>query len=71
MTYFDKAEDEAKLKCTKEFESFLKRWELESDLESHEILQCINEAVDNLYEDEDDDGDLEILIEFEDDEEEE
>lgn len=66
MTYFDKAEDEAKLKCTKEFESFLKRWEAESDLESYEILQCINEAVDNLYEDEDD---LDILIELEEDEE--
>ena len=38
MTYYDKAEDEAKLKCTKEFESFLKRWEAESDLESYEIL---------------------------------
>ena len=71
MTYFDKAEDEAKLKCTKEFESFLKRWELESDLESYQILECINEAIDNLYEDEDEDGDLEILIEFEDEEEEE
>jgi hypothetical protein len=68
MTYYDKAEDEAKLKCTKEFESFLKRWEAESDLESYEILQCINEAVDNLYEDEDED--LEILIEFEEDDEE-
>jgi len=66
MTYFDKAEDEAKLKCTKEFESFLKRWEAESDLESYEILQCINEAVDNLYEDDDD---LDILIELEEDEE--
>jgi hypothetical protein len=71
MTYFDKAEDEAKLKCTKEFESFLKRWELESDLESYQILECINEAIDNLYEDEDEDGDLEILIDLEDDEEEE
>lgn len=72
MTYFDKAEDEAKLKCTKEFESFLKRWELESDLESHEILQCINEAVDNLYEDEgEEDGELDIFIELEDEEEEE
>jgi|DEB0MinimDraft_4_1074332.scaffolds.fasta_scaffold91229_1 hypothetical protein len=70
MTYFDKTEDDAKLKCIKEFESFLKRWEAESDLESYEILQCVNEAVDNLYEDEDEDEELDILIELEEEEDE-
>ena len=70
MTYFDKAEDDATLKCIKEFESFLKRWEAESDLESYEILQCVNEAVDNLYEDEDEDEELDILIELEEEEDE-
>jgi hypothetical protein len=70
MTYFDKAEDDAKLKCIKEFESFLKRWEAESDLESYEILQCVNVAVDNLYEDGDEDEELDILIELEDEEDE-
>lgn len=70
MTYFDKAEDDAKQKCIKEFESFLKRWEAESDLESYEILQCVNEAVDNLYEDGDEDEELDILIELEEEEDE-
>jgi len=70
MTYFDKTEDDAKQKCIKEFESFLKRWEAESDLESYEILQCVNEAVDNLYEDEDEDEELDILIELEEEEDE-
>ena len=70
MTYFDKTEDDAKQKCIKEFESFLKRWEAESDLESYEILQCVNEAVDNLYEDGDADEELDILIELEEEEDE-
>lgn len=51
---FDKQDDDAKKKCTNEFISFLKRWEAESDLESNEILNCVSEAIDELYEEEED-----------------
>jgi len=50
MSVFDKQDDEAKKKCTNEFVSFLKRWEAESDLESNEILNCVSDAIDELYE---------------------
>lgn len=50
MSVFDKQDDEAKKKCTNEFVSFLKRWEAESDLESDEILNCVSDAIDELYE---------------------
>ena len=52
MSDFDKLEDEAKRKCTGEFIAFLKRWELESDLESQDILNCVSEAIDEMYEEE-------------------
>lgn len=58
MSLMDKLEDEAKKKCTTEFCSFLKRWELESDLESQDILNCVSNAIDELYEEE------EEVIEF-------
>ena len=54
MSLFDKQDDEAKKKCTNEFISFLKRWEAESDLESNEILNCVSDAIDELYEEEED-----------------
>jgi hypothetical protein len=54
MSVFDKQDDDAKKKCTNEFISFLKRWEAESDLESNEILNCVSEAIDELYEEEED-----------------
>jgi hypothetical protein len=54
MSVFDKQDDEAKNKCTNEFISFLKRWEAESDLESNEILNCVSDAIDELYEEEED-----------------
>ena len=60
MSQFDKQDDEAKLKCTNEFISFLKRWELESDLESQEILNCVSDAIDECYEE----GEEEEIIEF-------
>ena len=52
MSLFDKQDDEAKKKCTNEFISFLKRWEAESDLESNEILNCVSDATDECYEEE-------------------
>lgn len=54
MSVFDKQDDEAKSKCTNEFMSFFKRWEAESDLESNEILNCVSDAIDELYEEEED-----------------
>lgn len=54
MSVFDKQDDDAKNKCTNEFISFLKRWEAESDLESNEILNCVSDAIDELYEEEED-----------------
>lgn len=62
MSHFDKQDDEAKLKCTNEFISFLKRWEAESDLDSNEILNCVSEAVDHCYEEVEDEE--EEVIEF-------
>jgi len=59
MSVFDKQEDEAKRKCTGEFIAFLKRWELESDLESQDILNCVSEAIDEMYEEEE-----ETTVEF-------
>jgi hypothetical protein len=53
MSIFDQQDDEAKKKCTKEFMSFFERWEAESDLESNEILSCVSDAIDELYEEED------------------
>jgi uncharacterized protein with ParB-like and HNH nuclease domain len=50
MSLMDKLEDEAKEKCTKEFVSFLKRWEMESDLGSQDILNCVSDAIDECYE---------------------
>jgi len=52
MSVFDELDDEAKRKCTGEFISFLKRWELESDLESQDILNCVSDAIDEMYEEE-------------------
>jgi hypothetical protein len=52
MSVFDKQDDEAKKKCINEFVSFLKRWEAESDLESNEILNCVSDAIDECYEEE-------------------
>ena len=54
MSVFDKQDDDAKNKCTNEFMSFFKRWEAESDLESNEILNCVSDAIDELYEEEED-----------------
>jgi len=64
MSVFDKQDDEAKKKCTNEFVSFLKRWEAESDLESNEILNCVSDAIDELYEVEEGDEEVEFISEI-------
>jgi hypothetical protein len=64
MSVFDKQDDEAKKKCTNEFISFLKRWEAESDLESNEILNCVSDAIDELYEEVEGDEEVEFISEI-------
>ncbi len=45
-------EEDAKRKCTHEVKALFHRWEEESDLDSNEILECVSEAVDEYYEEE-------------------
>jgi hypothetical protein len=45
-------EEDAKRKCTHEVKALFHRWEEESDLDSNEILECVSEAIDEYYEEE-------------------
>jgi len=45
-------EEDAKRKCTHEVKALFHRWEEESDLGSNEILECVSDAIDEYYEEE-------------------
>ena len=45
-------QEDAKRKCTHEVKALFHRWEEESDLDSNEILECVSEAIDEYYEEE-------------------
>jgi len=46
----DGPEESPKRKCTIEAKCLLNRWECESDLESQEIVDAVNEAIEEYYE---------------------
>ncbi len=43
------SEEEATRKCIHEAKAFFYRWEEESDLESQSILNCVSNAIDEYY----------------------
>ena len=51
-----------------EFKALFHRWEEESDMEQHEILECLGEAVDEYYDEEVVDFESEIELDEEDEE---
>ena len=42
-------ENEARRQCTHELKALLHRWEEESDLNSEEIVECVEDAVSEYY----------------------
>jgi hypothetical protein len=58
---------EASRQLIHEFKTLFHRWEEESDMEQHEILECLGEAVDEYYDEEV--VDFECDMELEEDEE--
>jgi hypothetical protein len=59
---------EASRQLIHEFKSLFHRWEEESDMEQHEILECLGEAVDEYYDEEVVDFESEIELDEEDEE---
>lgn len=57
---------EASRQLIHEFKSLFHRWEEESDMEQHEILECLDEAVDEYYDEEVVDFESEIELDEED-----
>jgi hypothetical protein len=51
-----------------EFKALFHRWEEESDMEQHEILECLRDAVDEYYDEEIVDFESEIELDEEDEE---
>ena len=51
-----------------EFKTLFHRWEEESDMEQHEILECLGEAVDEHYDEDIVDFESEIELDEEDEE---
>jgi len=51
-----------------EFKALFHRWEEESDMEQHEILECLGDAVDEYYDEEIVDFESEIELDEEDEE---
>ena len=51
-----------------EFKALFHRWEEESDMEQHEILKCLGDAVDEYYDEEIVDFESEIELDEEDEE---
>lgn len=51
-----------------EFKTLFHRWEEESDMEQHEILECLGEAVDEYYDEDIVDFESEIELDEEDEE---
>ena len=51
-----------------EFKALFHRWEEESDMEQHEILECLSDALDEYYDEEVVDFESEIELDEEDEE---
>jgi len=59
---------EASRQLIHEFKTLFHRWEEESDMEQHEILECLGDAVDEYYDEEIVDFESEIELDEEDEE---
>jgi hypothetical protein len=54
------SEEEARRKCIHEAKAFFYRWEEESDLESQAILNCVSDAIEEYYEEDE----VEFIADF-------